>query len=132
VTLGVLGPGHVVTIGTVAIADIPLLDLPEHPQDLVDWLAAFTANLSAYPLNASLSSLIDHRVKLRVERDRLDRDVKLLREVVDLTNELIGDLGLRRAGRGRAVAGDEPDARWAIDEETRGAFNRALGYGCAP
>jgi hypothetical protein len=128
VTLGVLGPGHVVTIGKVAIADIPLIDLPDHPQDLVEWLAAFSANLGAYPLNASLSSLIGHRVKLRVDREHLGRDVQLLREVVDLTNELLGDLTLRRLNRGGGPAADA-DVRWAVDEEARREFNRALGYG---
>ena len=69
-----------------------------------------------------------HRVKLRVDREHVDRDVMLLREVVDLTNELMGDLALRRMKRGTAAEG-EADARWAIDEDARGAFNRALGYG---
>jgi hypothetical protein len=82
------------------------------------------------PAEASLSSLIGHRVKLRVDREHLERDVQLLREVVDITNELLGDVILRRLNRGSVPAADA-DVRRAVDEEARRDFNRALGYGAA-
>lgn len=65
---------------------------------------------------------------LRVDREHLERDVQLPREVVDITNELLGDLILRRLNRGSVPAADA-DVRWAVDEEARREFNRALGDG---
>ena len=61
--------------------------------------ASLSNNPGVRTLNARVSSLPSPKVSLSIERRRLDRGVAILRELVEQTNELVGDPDERRLER---------------------------------
>jgi hypothetical protein len=78
------------------MAGIPLLDLSHYPDDRSEWLDALANNLGVLALNARVSTVPRPVVSLSAEREHLDRHVPLLRELVEKTNDLVGDPEQRR------------------------------------
>jgi len=81
------------------MAEIPLLDLPNYPDDRGEWLESLSNNPGVRALNARVSSFPSPKVRLTIERLGLDRGVAILRELVEQTNDLVGDPDQRRLER---------------------------------
>ena len=92
-------PADVVVTGGVAVAEIPLLDLPHYPDDRTEWLEELSNNLGVLALSARVSTVPRPIVSLSADRERFDRDVALLRALVEKTNDLVGDPEQRRLQR---------------------------------
>jgi hypothetical protein len=127
VTLGKIEIADVEVIGPEAVAEIPLLDLPDHPEDRAEWVAAFEHNLDEYALNAAISRILGLKVRLTVEGEHLERDVALLQHVVENTSERLGDPEERRMEWLNTQRAAEEDLH-KHEADVLGRFNRALGY----
>lgn len=110
-TLGVWAPGELGTAGRLAMAEIPLLDLPNYPDDRTEWLEALSNNLGVLALNARVSTVLGPKVSLSARRAHLDRDVALLRVLVEKTNAAVGDPEQRRLERFDTQRAEEESLR---------------------
>jgi hypothetical protein len=92
-------PVDVVVTGGVTMAEILLLDLPHYPDDRTEWLEGLSNNLGVLALSARVSTVPRPIVSLSADREHFDRDVARLRELVEKTNDLVGDPEQRRLER---------------------------------